>query len=352
MIGENNTYRGQLRGYLFEVVIRLFLQKNGWILLKTEERDRLKVSNDYNIEIRGRGTWHQIDTPVVFGAAIPFIYPLRLLVEVKYYSGEIQKDKIRAYIGVIKDISENYFIQNVVDVSSQIRYTDIGAFFSANGFQEESIHLAYAHGIKTISYQNNAAVSRIKDLIAELEEGLSCASTISKNRQSIFMKDVEDVLYEYTDYIRYFTDKYKLSPSSVEILKLLSEEIESKKSSFFGMNPQGIMLHFVGDNRFPEELFEQTDQQECRIFFNNVNRNRGGINAWIEFTSEIKKGKYYFDAPPSLIDIILKGQSALNEKERIFEKLTVFYYIKGLFRTLTISIDRQWLQRLRDAKNG
>jgi hypothetical protein len=347
IISDNNTKRGQIRGYIFEVVTRLFLKKNGWAVINKEEHGRLRITNNYGIEIKGRGTWHQIDTPCIYSTFIPFVYSLRLLVEVKFYSSEIQKEKIRSYIGVIKDISENYIIHNTEDINSQLRYTDIGAFFSASGFQEEAINLAYAHGIKTISYKNNYAIKEIIEQINTLEEGLAYSDTVARNKQTIFMRDLEYVLLNYTEGSPNFYIKYVRHTSVHNSLLQLAELIENTQSSFFGMNSQGVMLHFLSQDLFPEEIFSQTDEQECEIYYSSTGRQ---VNAWITFTNDINKGKFYFDVPPSLLDIILSGENALNVKEIIFENLTVFYYIRDIFRTLTLRINKQWLQELRDSQ--
>lgn len=232
MQNESNARRGQLRGYIFEVVIRQLLKKNGWDLLNKDETGRIKVSNNYKIEIKGRGTWHQIDSPCIFLRRIPFIFPIRLLVEVKFYNHEIQKDKIRSFIGVIKDISENYFIDNIHTVNSQNRYTDLGTFFSASGFQEEAVNLAFVHGIKTISYRTNPEFKEIEDSIKILEmDGLYWDKTVGSGMQFTFMKDLENTLENIND-INTLLEKYKGNDHAKHQIGRLHKLLHELKSNF------------------------------------------------------------------------------------------------------------------------
>ena len=170
---ENRQLRNQLKGYLFEIIVMELLRKNKFseVNVAFEPNDRVRETRSGFIEFKGRGCWHQIDCPCDYNLLIPFSYPIRLLGEVKFYKSRLSKDLIREYIGVIKDIQENYFAADGVDLQNYYpRKMEIGAYFSANGFQEEAEKLAYVHGIKTISYKNNYLISRLKFLVEEFEK--------------------------------------------------------------------------------------------------------------------------------------------------------------------------------------
>ncbi len=350
MEDESNLKRGQLRGYLFEVIIRLLLKKSKWNLVSKKENGRVRIHNDneYKIEIKGRGTWHQIDNPCIFSGRIPFIFPLRLLGEAKFYKNGVSKDKIRAFITVIKDISENYFIDNNAQ-NLPIRYTDIGVFFSAKGFQEEATNLAFVHGIQTISYKTNFEMNLIVDKIEQLEiKCLSCKNTISSGRLVKFMEDIEKVIDNYEHYINYFIQHYDDNRNSIYenrgYLKELSDVVKSLQTSFFGITSTGILLNFLSKEPFPEELFREVDEQLCKIFYNE------GLNMWLEFSEDEEKRRFYFDIPYGLEEIILKGGNVLDEKERHFEQLTVSYFINNILRSLILKIDKEWLERIKRAR--
>ncbi len=351
MRGEKGFKRGQLRGYIFEVVVRHLLKKNGWSLLSANESERIRINGEYKIEIKGRGTWHQIDTPCIFSRRIPFTYPLRLLVEAKYYNHEVNKDKIRSFIGVIKDISENYFIDGSHTIDSQNRYTDLGVFFSANGFQEQAVNLAFAHGIKTISYRTNQQMAEIKKDIELLEsDGLSWRKTISFGKHSTFMRDLENLLEDYSSNINNFLEKYDMN-NRRNLLSNLHESLLPVKTSFFGMTSTGVLLHFLSKDLFPDELFANSDEELCKIYYDG-NPLPQDIPIWLEFSADEQRRRFYFDVPAGLEEVILKGEDVLSEKERNFGKLSVSLFIKGILRSLTLKIDKDWIDKLKGRKVG
>jgi len=269
LIGENHIKRGQLRGYIFEVIIRVLLKQNGWRLVSNVEYGRTRLTSNYEVEIKGRGSWHQIDTPCTFSRKVPFMYPLRLLAEVKYYKDEVQKDSIRAYIGVIKDISENYFIDDTHTIKSQRRYTDVGVFFSAKGFNSEAVNLAFAHGIKTISYRTNPLMRAITDLIYKIEQGLSCEPTIGRGRRLAFMSDLENLMSSFASNYEQFISTYDITPVVAKQLDEMFALLQGLQTSFFGTTASGVFLHFISQDTFPTDLFSDTDEQRCRIYFTN-----------------------------------------------------------------------------------
>lgn len=132
--------RGIIKGTLFEVAIMYLLQQNSFSRIQVKVNgkntavDRIRETRERFIELKGRGEWHQIDCPCEYDYISPFMYPIRLIGEVKYHNQPIDKDAIRNFIGVLKDISENYFVPPSIDnnASTEIlpcRFLDVGTFF-------------------------------------------------------------------------------------------------------------------------------------------------------------------------------------------------------------------------------
>ena len=63
MHGENNVKRGQIRGWLFEAVLRILLEKSGFDMVRPgpANEGRVRMLRRHFVEIKGRGDWHQID---------------------------------------------------------------------------------------------------------------------------------------------------------------------------------------------------------------------------------------------------------------------------------------------------
>lgn len=199
MRSEYGVSRSQLRGYIFEIAIFELLLKNGFsaINVATEPRERVREIREGFVELKGRGCWHQIDCPCEYQRPIPFSYPLRLIGEVKFYKSPLEKKYIREFIEVIKDIQENYFVADGMNSRDfYARKMEVGVYFSANGFQEEAEKLAYAHGIKTISYANNYLINRIKNLVE-----IFIYSRKTQQNQAIrrhFLMDESPKYYDFT----------------------------------------------------------------------------------------------------------------------------------------------------------
>lgn len=356
---NSNGERGKIRGYLFEIVILQLLENNGFSLIKETQRGRVKIDRKNFVELKGRGTWHQIDCPMNCNFTIPFMYPIRLLGEVKFYSGQINKDKIREYIGVMKDIQENYFgLKNVTKLPQ--RFIEVGAYFSANGFSSEAELLAYAHGIKTLSYKNNHIINDIKTIIEELEMHHIDYDKISGDRFSEFMQrlrdffsdsDIENSTY-YNNLESFFVGDYK------DLLKKLYEAIVEKiKSSFVGYSDTGFSFHFISEEEFPDEVFENTDTANCEIYFDEIgnidNKKKSEYYFYIIFSKDNYSRRFYFTPPDILINAVKKsGKELLQKKEMVFNNVHVNIIIKNIKRNLTFKIDDAWMRRLYQRENS
>ena len=347
MRNEFGRYSNQLKGYLFEVVIIVLLQKNGFerINAAMEPQDRTREIRGDFIELKGRGCWHQIDCPCDFKRLIPFTYPLRLLGEVKFYEKPLEKQHIREYIGVIKDIQENYFVADGVRPEEFYpRKTEVGVYFSANGFQAESEKLAYAHGIKTISYANNYLITRIKEIIKEFEANYLSVDCIKPGNRGAFRQAFIEAIrrgnIEQNVLARYCAEGYQ------EILRRLHNELVEIQTSFIATTATGVFLHFVGEDSFPVEAFLNTDEGRCRVYYTYNYANGRRRSFWIEINDDHRR--FYFTPPESLdYASVFGGEVVLNEKERLFRVLNINIELGGITRNLILHLDRDWLDAIR-----
>ena len=351
MKGEYGSLRSQLRGYLFEKVIMEMLRKNNFIEVDVlnEPADRVRELRRGFVEFKGRGCWHQIDCPCDYGKDIPFLYPIRLLGEVKFYKSPLEKKHIREFIGVIKDIQENYFVTaGAVRQDFSSRKMEIGVYFSANGFQEEAEKLAYAHGIKTISYENNYLLNKIKQLIAELERNYLSIKCIRNDIWNEFWDEFEEAIrngnYEHNQRRHfYWNEGYR------QVLEEIRQSLMRIRSSFIATTATGVFLHFVSDYDFPEDLFRQTDEGLCRVYYNHD--NYGKRYFWLEINGDDLRRRFYFTPPQSLDEEAVYGRErVLDEKGRVFRVLKVNITLSGIVRNLTLRLDDDWLNDTRNRR--
>lgn len=346
MRGEKSSLRSQLKGYLFEICILELMSKNGFdkIDVASEPSNRVRELRTDFIEIRGRGCWHQIDCPCDYRYAIPFSYPLRLLGEVKFHQKELSKKHMREYVGVIKDIQENYFVADGEALQDFYpRKMEVGVFFSANGFQAEAEKLAYVHGIKTISYANNSLIVRIKRLIELLESDYLSVACLEENEWIFCRKEIATAICKGIDVSseNSVLDKY-CGSGYINVLGRLHLALVCIQTSFIATTATGVFLHFVGKHDFPEELFRDTDLGWCRVFFEEA--GYGKRYFWMEISGDERRRRFYFTPPQSLEQAALYGvREAVDQKERLFKEIHVNVVLNGIARILTLRIDRDWL---------
>lgn len=343
MKGDSYIKRGQVKGYLFEIVILALLDRNGFkkIDVLHEPRERFREERPGFIEMKGRGCWHQIDCPCDYHRLIPFSYPLRLLGEVKFYSTELSKKAIREFIGVVKDIQENYFVFDGQGLEeSYPRKTEIAVYFAANGFQEEAEKLAYAHGIKTVSYKNNYIVKRIKELISELEKNYIRADGIQDNRWPEFYQEYTRYIYNGGD-DEYATNYSFVANGYQRLLNQISEELISIRTNFVATTATGVFIHFFSKDRFPEELFYHTDNGYCRVYYHTD--RYGNKSFWMTIRDDEEERRFYFSPPDSLSEAAVYGREiVLGEKEQIFKRLSINIEIRNVARNLILEFDNDW----------
>lgn len=346
MINEQNKERGRMKGYMWEAVILRLLQENDFLEVTTVDDVKTRKNRGYFLEMRGRGTWHQIDCPCDYKRFIPFINPLRLLGEVKFYRNAIQKNLIREFIGTIKDIQENYFVADDFSQPSA-RYTELGAYFSANGFDDEAERLAFAHNIKTISHKNVEPLDEIKNYVEELERNyISAEKCISADNQQDFIRLFRNILSGMTDSVQDFIRRFEPSDGFADVASELASAFGRIEASFIASSSGGALLHFVGTNQFPDELFSNTDTQLCRVFYTAATTGR---RFHLRFVADNQNRRFYFSPPVSLAKAaFFGGHAVLDEKERIFQTIHISRNINGLARTLVLKLDRDWLEGIRE----
>ena len=357
MLGEDKRQRGILRGYLFEIAVLELLRKSGFTIFHPD-----RSSPDYNVlfkedrtgfvELRGRGCWHQIDCPCDYYKITPFTYPMRILGEVKYHSRTITKESVREYIGVLKDIQENWIVSaNSTSTHLRPRLMEVGVFFSATGFEPSAEHLAYAHGIKTISYANNHLINNIKVAIDDLEANhlsVTCLKDWAVFRQ-LLIEYLRSEDNKYTFYNTPFSDRKTGNEIHISTLKPLRNALHTIKTTFFATTASGLVLQFFSEDPFPSHLFRHTDRGRCRVYYETKGKKR---YFWLKFSDvdQVASPARFSFTPPISLDMatVHGGSLVLNEEEHIFKYLTIDINLDGISRNLIIELDSDWFDPIEE----
>src|SRR5206468_8075613 len=92
---------------LLEEAVLFLLRVSGYRTIEQAGRDATLHDGHSGLEVRGRGSHHQIDAVADYIVPQPFANPSRLLVEAKCYPTRIVGlEVLRNSVGVLKDVSE------------------------------------------------------------------------------------------------------------------------------------------------------------------------------------------------------------------------------------------------------
>ncbi|WP_114972237.1 hypothetical protein [Rhodoferax ferrireducens] len=302
------------------------------------------------LELEGRGEWHQIDAAALLDHSPAFMYPLRLLVEAKCYAEHrrIGIDVVRNAVGVLKDISENYFnVKSLSAVGSTLhiktqRYNYQSAIFSTSGYSRGATQYAVAHQIFLIQYERVAlfkpAVEGLRDLTEEHFDPKS--------------RSAKEVGQKARMYVRALLARDTLPseiPFSVAGLNYLNsrliEPIRGIKGSYFGMLQGKWPMHLLSPKPLPQNLFATTDVLKCRVYgrestswsFVPLNLSSNDEN-WFRLE---------FDLPEEIAELVkaAEGDKATiaNVKMSHFSFISVSGLIGGIRRQVRLELDEEWI---------
>lgn len=348
----------QARGYLYEILIAHLLEKNHFSRCQqgnnTNKIYKCGVSS-VDGEVLGRGTHHQIDFVGIYEKNIPFIYPIRLLAECKFWTKDgnykpVDKSFIREYVGVHKDISENYFSLYMKRFN---RFLDVPVIFSAGGFNDEAEKLAWAQGINIVSHSKLPIMSDLLDYINWTVSILPEDYLTDKDK----FREVKEFTKEIISGKLNKEDYPLITEHIIDVLKDRDEDTDSfidvldnvrdtKYETFlFATTEYGKLINLVGYDEFPDELFLEEEVQECGIFFDDNDSNVSEENSrvfFITLNNDAQDRRFYFQANEAMLrdDFSrLSLKERISEKEKYFSNLTIIKEVNNLTRLITIKVN-------------
>jgi len=250
-----------------------------------------------------------------------------LISEVKWYKQRIGLPKIRNFVGVMKDITENYFVpvnlrnRRYKNNTLDDRYTDCGAFFSVTPFTGDAQNYAWAHGIYLISFDNN----RIFQPLIEKADEIIMNEIINNNylRSTLTRKKITDMAQNHFQNERYLKNQFDNIYSYIAILDDVYPVFitASGDFNFDPTAPDEINRDMINQDRedyaTKEYRLEDTDSINFRFGYRNIN---------FEFTIPKNTSKRIIDAientykgePFSHLDIPIEIRSEKGRFRRIY----------------------------------
>lgn len=337
--------KSQMRGYLYEIFIAHLLQKNGFYKCSKNARGILKGGIiTKNGEIQGRGTHHQIDFIGIYSRNIPFVFPIRLLAECKFWSKKVDKSFIRQYIGVHKDISENYIS---TQKSNHNRFLDVPIIFSASDFDKEAVNLAWAQGINLVSHSKLPILQNMLNVINVIVDSLYAHPNFNQIKSFIeeFLSNEKIAITEtYVDFVNRFITHINSQPNLDidDFTTQLEQMKESRINTFlFATNNSGSLINLVSKDDFPDELF-QTNTADCMIYFDNESDTNNERVFYITLNEDRSRRKFYFQANNALLNknfpqLSLKNR--MRKKLDYFSELSIVKEVNGITRIIKLRVN-------------
>lgn len=339
------------RGVILEELVLHLLSLVGYrIVVAGEEGTR---GGHSGLEVRGRGEWHQIDALAAFDRTPAFMYPLRLMVEAKCYARTrpVGIEVARNAVGVLKDISENFFTYSSAAHPSEDvqvpRFNYHSAVFSTSGYTKGAQRYAIAHQIFLIQYERIRLLEPVIDALLAIAEGhFSAAAALFGDAQisKRLRAEVREMLASESE-------------ASWTVQSCLSEEgflhvranviapLLAIGGSYFGMLQGKWPLHLLSKHPLPPSAFADSDELPCRVYgresdrwsFSPVNVAEGSPN-WFRLE---------FDIPEQILEFVQSARGnpveLANVKQQQFSVLDVAGRIGGVQRQVRLRLDEDWL---------
>lgn len=338
----NFMKKSQVRGYLLEIVLSKLIEINGYDIIRVADGNEIrKKANGLNL--RGRGGFHQFDTLGKFRITPPFVYPLRLFVEAKFYSEtKVGIDRIRMGVGILEDVNTNYSTVEMNDEELVVeKYQYHYAIFSTSGFTEAAQRFAIAHKIHVIDLSGDeyrCIIDFIKQIADKLDD-------IHGGETDCIPKDIFLAFKEFFTNI-VLDEQNNINEYHSEIDPLVEElkrEINNRFIYLATINSPHIIPLFSNDE-FNEEL-RRNPHQNVAITWHENQPNQWNIisrnDIMIKFTLPNLLHKYMFSDEERI------EENAICIKEYNIGKFVFIAYLDSFNPTLcTLKFDRNFTDQV------
>ena len=351
----------QAKGYLLEIVLAKLLKVNGYDLVtSTDNEDNEIVDLPRNgLNIKGRGAYHQFDSLGTFRITPPFVYPIRLFLEAKFYTNnKVGIDRIRMGIGILQDVNTNY---STVDMTSQElklpKYNYNYALFSTSGFTDDAQRLAIAHKVYLMDL-SSGYYSWIRDFINQVVDKLFADHNITDDHISsdIFNDYKKNFSREINNLRDNQLDRWIVFENQRSVVDEFVNQMQNAGSMYIASTKSTQIIALIpnDDEKFRKSL-RRNPHQEVTITWNETERN-----VWIINPAEYDNDTNYeltFQLPFVIREYIFNNsvnqyKSAYDEKGRSFGMLSFIAYLDGINPTLcTLKFNEEETKRRVDRYN-
>lgn len=333
-----------IKGLLLEEVLLKLLSESGYSAIDNANNDETLKKGASGLEVKGRGWNHQIDAIADFSISPPFSYPIRLLLEAKFYKKNVGIEIVRNAVGVLKDVGEYWIPHNRKAFKPRYHYQY--AIFTSSKFTVPAQNYAFAQDVYLIKLENNIYFKPIIDAIDNLN--YSDFNGESDKKINIELSSLRhDIRKSFN-----MGSLNNLSSYNNEKLNIVHDLSVKLAISYMG----------VLGNSFPVFLTPSTFLNIDDLIQNPKIRICWDDQKWFivkesvdcEFLND-EDILFSFDLPEELFKLyaqnkILTKKRALYLKRELMSTIQIIFCKQGtnLVSSLQLKLDRQWLKEIRE----
>jgi hypothetical protein len=328
---------------LLEEALLNLLRSAGYKTVEGVGDDPTLQEGSAGLEVKGRGTYHQIDAIADFEVQHPFGNPNRLLIEAKCFSPreKVGLPIVREAVGVLKDVSEFWFIGVDQEVPKQ-RYHYQYAIFSATGYTPQAERYAFAQDIYLIPLAESLYFRPVTEAI----RGVSALPRYT--REGDLPLNLREARAAVREALRRAAGGLKRENGGlVETVTALDPFLIASRATRFAL------LAILGE-RFPVFLIpspnvrEQGIQDSYRI---RIFRDDRDIT-WYLRNADTNVPLFSFDLPPKLFQMyadqgMLRTERALDLKANEMAVFRALFVRGGEIRVIRFTLDLPWVEDIR-----
>ena len=327
-----------LRGMLLEEAVLFLLRHSGYKTLHAAGDDSSLVDGHSGLEVKGRGSKHQIDAVADYLIPQPFTHPQRLLVEAKHYSTDIGLNVIRNAVGVLKDVNE-FWVPPVTSSTPIKRYHYQYAVVSGTNFTSNSQKYAFAQDIYLIPL---GASSFFSDVIWAINKFKDIPDVIAFVLQGLELKDLRKWIraklnFEYEDEPNIsINDIFREFIEACHRISFCLLAVISGRFPVFLVPAEGVSIHGLESVTM------------VRIYWDNSGWYLQRPNGQVLFS---------FDLPKELFELYategaLGRRAALNLKQEMMSMIQAIVVTGDQAKVITFKLDEDWIASIRGRYRG
>ena len=330
----------QIRGMLLEEALLCLLRASGFRTIEEDHSDPTLHSGPSGLEVRGRGSRHQVDAIAEYLIAQPFSYPQRLLVEAKCYEPRkvVGLPIMRNAVGVVRDVEEYWTLGEYSPLRARYHY--LYAIFSASGFTKPAEEYAFAQGVYPMPLAKSKFLEPLLRAIRDISHEDFGASSV--NSIDVSMGELR----------RTVRSSLRHSTGGFEGLRI-ADGAQVKLIAFVRQcgDFNGALLGMIA-KRFPVFLVPSPSikLEELKPSYSvHIHWDQHG---WYLRSSDDEARLFSFDLPVVLFEAyatggLLSANRALDLKAEYISEIQATLVVGQVVQLVTFHLDEGWLAALR-----